>query len=214
MPTSAVREAGSRGAPGSPSDPSAEPEPAPVRERAPRMSPEARRAAIVAAALPLVVRHGSGVLTADIAAAAGIAEGTIFRVFPDKEALLAACLASVADTTEVHEQLVEIDDESLEPAVARAIDVVLAHLATAMPVVMRVTTTGPTPRAARGLRVQLTDQTRLELAEVLEAYADQLSLPVEEAAGILHVLVLGAAVQPEPPSSATLARVFVAGISA
>ena len=49
---------------------------------------------------------------------------------------------------------------------------------------------------------------------MLEAYADQLSLPVEEAAGILHVLVLGAAVQPEPPSSATLAHVFVAGISA
>lgn len=186
---------------------------APTRERAPRMSPEARRAAIVAAALPLVVRHGSGVLTADIAAAAGIAEGTIFRVFPDKEALLGACLAAVADTTEVHAQLGEIDDESLETAVARSIDVVLAHLATAMPVVMRVTTTGPTPRAARGLRAQLTDQTRTELAEVLAAYADQLELPVDEAAGILHVLVLGAAVQPDPPSSAALARVFVSGIA-
>jgi len=132
---------------------------APPRERAPRMSPEARRAAIVAAALPLVVRHGSGVLTADIAAAAGIAEGTIFRVFPDKEALLGACLAAVADTTEVHRQLGEIDDESLETAVARAIDVVLAHRATAMPVVMRVTITGPTPPTPRGLRPQPTAHT-------------------------------------------------------
>jgi AcrR family transcriptional regulator len=186
---------------------------APTRERAPRMSPEARRAAIVAAALPLVVRHGSGVLTADIAAAAGIAEGTIFRVFADKDALLGACLSTVADTTEVHEQLSEIRDESLEAAVTRAIDVVLAHLATAMPVVMRVTTTGPTPRTARGLRAQLTDQTRTELAEVLQAHADQLALPVDDAAAILQVLVLGAAVQPDPPVSATLARVFVSGIA-
>ena len=186
---------------------------APARERAPRMSPEARRAAIVAAALPLVVQHGSGVLTADIAAAAGIAEGTIFRVFPDKEALLGACLASVADTTEVHQQLGQIDDEGLEGAVAIAIEVVLAHLATAMPVVMRVTTTGPTPRAARGLRAQLTDETRSELAGVLEDYADQLSVPVVDAAAILHVLVLGAAVAPEAPAPATLARMFVSGVA-
>jgi AcrR family transcriptional regulator len=195
------------------SSPVQERDAAPVRERAPRMSPEARRAAIVAAALPLVVQHGSGVLTADIAAAAGIAEGTIFRVFPDKEALLGACLAAVADTTEVHQQLGAIDDEGLEPAVARAIEVVLAHLATAMPVVMRVTTTGPTPRAARGLRAQLTVETRSELASVLEAYADQLSAPVQEAAAILHVLVLGAAVAPDAPPPATLARLFVSGVA-
>ena len=196
-----------------PSSPVRERDAVPTRERAPRMSPEARRTAIVAAALPLVVRHGSGVLTADIAAAAGIAEGTIFRVFPDKEALLAACLAAVADTTEVHRKLGEIDDETLESAVTHSIEIVLAHLATAMPVVMRVTTTGPTPRAARGLRAQLTDQTRTELATVLEAYADRLCVPIEEAAGILHVLVLGAAVQPEAPSSAALARAFVSGVA-
>jgi AcrR family transcriptional regulator len=176
------------------------------------MSPEARRAAIVAAALPLVVQHGSGVLTADIAAAAGIAEGTIFRVFPDKEALLAACLASVADTTEVQRQLTEIDEVPLESAVEQAVDVVLAHLAVAMPVVMRVTTTGPTPRAARGLRAQLIEETLTELAAVLEPYAEELTVPVAEAAPILQVLVLGAAVQPDPVPSSALARVFVSGV--
>jgi len=196
-----------------PSSPVRESVVAPVRERAPRMSPEARRAAIVSAALPLIVRHGSGVLTADIAAAAGIAEGTIFRVFPDKEALLAACLASVADTTEVQAQLAEIEDETLERAVERAIDVVLAHLAVAMPVVMRVTTTGPTPRAARGLRAQLIEETLHELATMLAPYADELTVPVEEAAPILQVLVLGAAVQADPVPSTTLARVFVSGVA-
>jgi AcrR family transcriptional regulator len=178
------------------------------------MSPDDRRAAIVSAAIPLVMAHGSGVLTADIAAAAGIAEGTIFRVFPDKEALLGACLQAVADTTTVHDEMASIEEETLEDAVAGAIEILLTHLATAMPVVMRVTTTGPTPRAARGLRTQLTDETRQELTDVLTRYADQLGVPVEEAAHVLHVLVLGAAVQPDSAFAdpRLLARTFVSGV--
>ena len=190
---------------------------APVRaRRAPRMSPDDRRAAIVSAALPLVMAQGSAVLTADIASAAGIAEGTIFRVFPDKEALLGACLQAVADTTTVHGEMAAIEEESLEDAVAGAIRILLTHLATAMPVVMRVTTTGPTPRSARGLRTQLTDETRQELSDVLARYADQLGVPVEEAAHVLHVLVLGAAVQPDSLAAdpRLLARTFVSGVGA
>src|SRR5690349_12521793 len=65
----------------------------PSRRRAPAMDADQRRAMIVAAALPLVVEYGASVTTAKIARAAGIGEGTIFRVFPDKETLLKACVA-------------------------------------------------------------------------------------------------------------------------
>jgi AcrR family transcriptional regulator len=58
--------------------------------RAAPMAPEARRRAIVDAVVPLLIEHGDDVSTRQIAEAAGIAEGTIFRVFPDKAALLMA----------------------------------------------------------------------------------------------------------------------------
>ena len=54
------------------------------------MAPDERRKAIVEATLPLLAQYGAGVTTRQIAEAAGIAEGTIFRVFPDKPALLMA----------------------------------------------------------------------------------------------------------------------------
>src|SRR3954465_9528186 len=54
------------------------------------MSPDDRRKAIVSALVPLIVERGGEVTTREIAQAAGIAEGTIFRVFPDKKSLLLA----------------------------------------------------------------------------------------------------------------------------
>lgn len=56
------------------------------------MSPEDRREAIVQATLPLVVKDGANVTTSQIATAAGIAEGTVFRVFKDKAELLDAVI--------------------------------------------------------------------------------------------------------------------------
>lgn len=54
------------------------------------MSPDDRRKAIVSVLVPLIVERGGEVSTREIAQAAGIAEGTIFRVFPDKRSLLLA----------------------------------------------------------------------------------------------------------------------------
>lgn len=61
------------------------------------MRPDDRRAAIVAATLPLIIEHGGTVTTGQIAVASGVAEGTVFRVFADKQELLAACLDAAFD---------------------------------------------------------------------------------------------------------------------
>jgi AcrR family transcriptional regulator len=67
------------------------------RRRVPAMAPEQRRAALIAATVPLLREHGLAVSTRQIADAAGVAEGTIFGVFPDKASLLRAAMISAFD---------------------------------------------------------------------------------------------------------------------
>ncbi|MBV8085127.1 MAG: TetR/AcrR family transcriptional regulator [Chloroflexi bacterium] len=70
--------------------------------RAPAMSPDERRQSIIAVTVPLLQELGVNVTTAQIAHAAGIAEGTIFRVFDDKHELLtSAARAAMSGEREI-----------------------------------------------------------------------------------------------------------------
>lgn len=73
---------------------------APIRGgRAAPLPPSARRAAIVDAVVPLILRNGEMPTSRHIAAAAEVSEGTIFNVFDDKTDLLQAVVAAVLDPT-------------------------------------------------------------------------------------------------------------------
>jgi AcrR family transcriptional regulator len=69
--------------------------------RARPMSPADRRRAILDATIPLLLEKGGSVTTAQVAAAAQIAEGTIFRAFPDKSALIFEAMKSAMDPARV-----------------------------------------------------------------------------------------------------------------
>jgi AcrR family transcriptional regulator len=73
------------------------------------MSADDRREMLVVATLPLVARHGLKVTTRQIAEAAGVAEGTIFRVFPDKDALVRAAVVKALDTAPVLADMAAVD---------------------------------------------------------------------------------------------------------
>src|SRR6476469_9307170 len=95
--------------PTAPTEAGAPAETGPPAGRAAPMQRDDRRAAIVAATLPLLREHGQAVTTRQIAEASGIGEGTIFRVFTDKAELVDACLAAAFDQTDTVAQLAAID---------------------------------------------------------------------------------------------------------
>src|SRR5687767_11332754 len=99
------------------------------KKRASPMSPEQRRAMIVAAALPLVVEHGAAVTTAQVARAAGIGEGTVFRAFADKDELLAACMAEALrpDATLAHVRAIDLD-QPLADRLVEAVETLRAYM--------------------------------------------------------------------------------------
>jgi AcrR family transcriptional regulator len=77
---------------------------------------------IIDAMLPLLLEHGEMVTTRQVAEAAGIAEGTIFRVFADKDELIGAVVEHAADPTRQEQAFAAIDlDAPFEVAVTEAV---------------------------------------------------------------------------------------------
>jgi AcrR family transcriptional regulator len=155
--------------------------------RARPLPPEERRAALVAATLPLVVQHGTKVTTKQIAEAAGVAEGTIFRVFPDKESLVREAIATVLDPLPTVAALNAIDLEMpVRERLARAVDIVRKRLETAFAVMSALRMDGPQHHKAEE---RPSHQPMLDAMErVVAPDADKFRLPPHEVARMLRLI--------------------------
>jgi len=97
-----------------------------TRHRAEPLAPEDRKKAIVEAVIPLLLTQGPNTTTAQMADAAGIAEGTIFRVFPDKGALVHEAIRSCLDPAPTLEQIAGIErDLPLEIKLRKAAAIII-----------------------------------------------------------------------------------------
>lgn len=161
-----------------------------TRERARPMAPEDRRAALIRAAIPLLAERGRDVSTKEIAEAAGVAEGTLFRAFGDKESLIGAAMNTFLDPRPLRDAIDRIDRSlPVETKLRRVLELLRERFTGVMGFMSALgLRNGPPPRRADD--VDWTDV----LAGVLESNQQELAVPPRTIARYLRVVALASSV--------------------
>ncbi|MEV6342463.1 TetR/AcrR family transcriptional regulator [Actinoplanes sp. NPDC051851] len=161
----------------------------PRRRRVPAMAPDERRAALIAATIPLLHEHGTEVSTRQIAHAAGVAEGTIFGVFESKSELVVCSVVKALDPQPTLDALAAIDPGlPLRERVVAAAEFVYARMAEGAQLMHAarrlIFTNESTPEAREQMHA-----TRGRLLEAVTAViapdAARLRIPPDKAAQVL-----------------------------
>jgi AcrR family transcriptional regulator len=158
-----------------------------LRERARPLPPDERRAAILAAARPLVLEHGRATTTRLIAEAAGVAEGTIFRSFATKDELFDAVVEQEFDPEPFLEALGRIDlSLPLEERLVEAVSLLQRRFLRIFQLMIALGVRRPPERiAAPELRERLAKD---GIARLVAPDADRFRVPPAEVVQMLRLL--------------------------
>jgi AcrR family transcriptional regulator len=163
-------------------DTALEQEPASRRRRAAALPAGARRSMIMDAAVPLILARGELVTTHEIARAAGIAEGTIFRVFESKDALVEAVIERAMDPAPLEAAIANVDrGMQLEAAVSEVVGILQKRVLEAWRLLSSVG-----PRFHRGDRRPPFDSAAL--TALFDSHRSELDVKPQEAARQLRAL--------------------------
>ena len=159
------------------------------------MAPDDRRAAIIASTVPLLRDKGRAVSTKEIARAAGVAEGTIFRVFESKDELVEACVHDAFQTEVLVARLLEIDDAlPLRERLAAAVSTMQGYLRDIFSLMSVLQASGrpmrPPHKGQDPRREQANTAVDQAFVALVGADADQLRLPATEVVNYLRMLTL------------------------
>lgn len=161
--------------------------------RAKPMSREDRRIAIMDAIIPLIVEHGRGVTTKQMAEAAGVAEGTIYTVFDDKDELIDATVHRYFEFSTIAHRFEEFPAGlPIADLVERVVDLT-QHRVRETFALLAALGFGPGGDREGGhapVKRPDAEQLLLRLADLLTPYRDQLAVPPRRAAQILRIATL------------------------
>jgi AcrR family transcriptional regulator len=177
--------------------------------RATALPPDERRSMIVAATLPLLLEHGDRVTSRQIAEAAGIAEGTIFRVFADKDEVIAAVVEAALDPEPLEVALTGIPKVlPFEDGLAAAVVIIQQRVIDIWRLVSSVGT-----RFHEMTRRPMTDSDAL--VRIFEAHRAHITVEPIVAARLLRALTLSTThpmLAGEPRSPDELVQLFLHGV--
>ena len=160
------------------------------------MSPADRRASIIEATLPLLREKGMAVSTKEIAKAAGIAEGTIFRVFDNNEEIVHACLHEVLDNKALVVEVGQVDRElGLRDRLAVAVGIMQDHLKELFNLMVVLQSSGrplqrPDHADAERRRKEASAELDAAFVDLIGADAAQLRIPAKDFLAFLRILTL------------------------
>lgn len=162
--------------------------PAPAGRARP-LSVEERQAMIIESTMPLLVEHGTDLTSKQIAEAAGVAEGTIFRAFGDKDALIAATIAKFLDPEPLHRELRAIPlDAPLDEKLLRIVELMRKRFSD----VFRVMAGIKKPHHPESKeRRQFTEI----ISEVLKPHLDELNLTPERCVHLVRLLTFASSIK-------------------
>lgn len=167
-----------------------------MRTRARPMSQEERRSHILDAVIPLLRANGRDISTRQIAEAAGVAEGTLFRAFGDKDAIIRAAVDRYFDPQPFRTALRGIDpNEQTVDKIRQVLELLRDRFAGVIGFMSVLGGEGPPARREPGEQEWLAILPRLFRPE-------ELAIPVETLGVYLRLLAFGAAMPPITSSHA------------
>ncbi len=158
--------------------------------RARPLSVEDRQAKIIETTMPLLVEYGTGLTSKQIAEAAGVAEGTIFRAFGDKEALIDATIKKFLDPEPLRRDLRAIpEDLSLDDKMLRIVELMAKRFSEVFRVMAAIRKPHQPAHNARKIFAEI-------ISEVLAPHLEELNFSPERCGHAIRLVTFAASIKP------------------
>jgi AcrR family transcriptional regulator len=189
-----------------------------IPNRASPLPPEERKAAIIQAVIPAIIEHGAALTSRQIAEAAGVAEGTVFRAFGDKETLLREAAETYLDPAPLRASLAQIERSlPLEEKIAAVLTLLQLRFHGVISIMAAIGRTGEQPPNLRNRPPERPWEYVTLVSTMVEPELERLNVPPEDVAPYIRLVAFATAIpefnQGKRFEVRELARLIVYGIA-